>query len=181
MRACDGLRLQPLERRRQRQRQRQRRASAGGARDRRATAAHVRSTPADEVMPPTGNHPVRAARNTSASDPISGGTDRPMTESTRTIDAADAARPAAGIDAERNADQRGEQQRDRREHGGVERALADQRADRAASRAASGRSRIGRRRPATTGTATASGRSRPSSARSRARAAGVEVERLLGR
>ena len=36
-------------------------------------------------MPPTGNHPVRAAIKTSVSEPTSGGTDRPATEMTRTI------------------------------------------------------------------------------------------------
>ena len=40
--------------------------------------------PVAEVMPPTGNQPVRAARKTSASDPINGGTDSATTENTRT-------------------------------------------------------------------------------------------------
>ena len=46
--------------------------------------AHVESMPVAEVMPPTGNQPVRAARKTSASDPINGGTDSATTENTRT-------------------------------------------------------------------------------------------------
>ena len=85
-RGGDRLRLQAFERRGQRNGERERRHRQVPREIGEPLRPSVRSMPPEDVMPPTGNHPVRAARNTSASEPISGGTDMPSTDSARTID-----------------------------------------------------------------------------------------------
>ncbi len=85
--------------------------------------------PAAEVMPPTGNHPVRAARKTSV-ERADQRRHRQAGHRNRADDRpANAARSAAGIDAERQADQRGDHDGGARQDGGVERALAQERGD----------------------------------------------------
>ena len=77
---------------------------------------------------------------------------------------------SAGVDAERDADERrGEEQRGAGEHGGVERALAQQIGDRAPCREAIGRSRAATARRSQSRYCVTIGRSSPSSARTLAR------------
>ncbi len=77
-------------------------------------------------MPPTGSQPVRAARNTRTSDVRSGGIDSSSTDAVRTRLGQQPAAAAAGDDAEREADERGERERAEREDGAVGGALRDE-------------------------------------------------------
>ena len=82
--------------------------------------------PPGDRMPAIGNQPVRAATKTRNSDVSSGGIDSRTSEPPRIgAGTAGAAAAAAGDDAERQADERGDEQRRDREDRGVGRALRE--------------------------------------------------------
>ena len=76
-------------------------------------------------MPPIGSQPVRAATNTRNSDVSSGGIESSTSDAARITPGKQAAAARAGDDAERQADERGEQQRGDRQERGVGGALGD--------------------------------------------------------
>ena len=124
------LRLQPLERRRQRQGQRQRRQRDVTREIQRATRSSPRR--------PAGRHhaadrqPSRARGHDDQAQATRGAAASRATGWTRAERARtpQPALPRAGVDAERDADERGERERGGGENGGVERASRRQIADR---------------------------------------------------